>query len=66
MVGLEVDHPDHSPEQRARYRAMASSLDLVATGGSDCHGLRYDPVRLGTMLCEPEAFTALRVLGATR
>jgi predicted metal-dependent phosphoesterase TrpH len=60
MVGLEVDHTDHTPEQRAIYRAMAERLGLVATGGSDCHGTRYDPIRLGTSLCDPEQFAALR------
>ena len=60
MGGLEVDHPDHAPEVRDRYRALADRLGLVATGGSDCHGTRYDPVRLGTCLCDPDAFAALR------
>jgi 3',5'-nucleoside bisphosphate phosphatase len=60
MRGLEVDHPDHTPETRDRYRALADRLGLVATGGSDCHGTRYDPVRLGTCLCDPDAFAALR------
>lgn len=62
MRGLEVDHPDHTPEVRERYRTLAGELGLIATGGSDCHGTRYDPVRLGTSLCEPEAFAALRAL----
>lgn len=60
MTGLEVDHTDHTPEQRATYRAMAERLGLVATGGSDCHGARYDPIRLGGSLCDPEQFAALR------
>ena len=60
MRGLEVDHPDHTPEDRARYRALADRLGLIATGGSDCHGSRYDPVRLGSSLCDPRAFVALR------
>jgi len=46
MGGLEVDHPDHDDEQRARYRAMAERIDLVPTGASDCHGARYG-YRLG-------------------
>lgn len=64
MAGLEVDHPDHTPEQRARYRALADRLGLVATGGSDCHGTRYDPIRLGSSLCAPESYSSLRALAA--
>ena len=60
MRGLEVDHPDHTPETRDRYRTLADRLGLIATGGSDCHGTRYDPVRLGSSLCDPEAYVALR------
>jgi predicted metal-dependent phosphoesterase TrpH len=60
MVGLEVDHPDHDEEQRARYRAMAERLGLIVTGSSDCHGTRYDPIRLGCATTDPEQFAALR------
>ena len=60
MVGLEVDHPDHDDAQRARYRAMAERLGLIITGSSDCHGTRYDPVRLGCATTAPEMFEALR------
>jgi predicted metal-dependent phosphoesterase TrpH len=53
MAGLEVEHPDHAPEQRTRYRALADRLGLVPTGASDCHGARYG-FRLGveTTPCE--------------
>jgi hypothetical protein len=60
MGGLEVDHPDHDEDKRAHYRALAERLGLVPTGGSDCHGERYEPVRLGSSLCDRDAFTALR------
>jgi hypothetical protein len=62
MQGLEVDHTDHDPEARARYRRLAERLGLIPTGGSDCHGDRYDPIRLGTSVCDPDAFAALRSL----
>ena len=62
MVGLEVDHTDQDFEQREHYRKLADRLVLIPTGGSDCHGTRYDPVRLGTALCDPVAFAALREL----
>lgn len=60
MAGLEVDHPDQDEEARARYGAMAERLGLVRTGSSDCHGDRYDPVRLGCNTTTPEAFAELR------
>lgn len=60
LAGIEVDHTDHTPDERERYRELAGRLGLVATGGSDCHGLRYVPIRLGGALCRPEDFAALR------
>lgn len=60
MAGLEVDHPDHDVEQRATYRAMAERLRLVPTGASDCHGHRYEPVRLGCERTDAERFAELR------
>jgi 3',5'-nucleoside bisphosphate phosphatase len=60
MAGLEADHPDHTPEQRARYRELARELSVVATGSSDCHGTRYDPVRLGSVTTEPLQFAQLK------
>ena len=59
MAGLEVDHPDHDGEQRARYRGIASRLGLVATGASDCHGARYD-FRLGAETTTAELVAELR------
>jgi predicted metal-dependent phosphoesterase TrpH len=63
MQGLEVVHTDHDDVKRTHYRKLAARLGLVPTGGSDCHGDRYDPIRLGTSLCDPDAFAALRALG---
>lgn len=58
MVGLEVDHPDQDPAQRAHYREMAEHLDLVATGASDCHGERYG-YRMGCETTDAERFAEL-------
>jgi len=58
MAGLEVDHPDHDPDQRAHYRAMADRLGLIATGASDCHGARYD-YRMGVETTPGELVDAL-------
>lgn len=38
LAGIEYAHPEHSAAQRAYWRAVAASLGLVATGGSDWHG----------------------------
>lgn len=59
MAGLEVEHPDHDEEQRARYRAVAERLELVPTGASDCHGARYD-YRLGIETTPRELVDELR------
>jgi predicted metal-dependent phosphoesterase TrpH len=60
LDGIEARHPDHTPEMERRYRDMAARLGLVATGSSDCHGTRYDPVRLGSVTTDPEEFARLR------
>jgi 3',5'-nucleoside bisphosphate phosphatase len=65
MAGLEADHSDHTPEQREHYGDLAKRLGLVVTGGSDCHGTRYDPVRLGSVTTDPDRFRVLRSLAAS-
>jgi len=59
MVGIEVRHPDHDEEMRAKYAAMAERLDLVATAASDCHGERYG-FRMGEERTDAEAFAELK------
>ena len=39
LRGVEVHRPDHTPEQREEYGALADGLGLVAAGGSDFHGV---------------------------
>lgn len=60
LEGIESAHPDHDPEDEARYRELARRFDVIPTGSSDCHGTRYDPVRMGSVVTEPEDFEALR------
>ena len=60
LDGIECAHPDHPPGAEARYRAMARRLGIPATGSSDCHGTRFDPVRLGTVTTDPADFEALQ------
>ncbi|MGI5863772.1 MAG: PHP domain-containing protein [Myxococcales bacterium] len=45
LVGLEVVHPDHSPDDRAEAGRLAAELDLVPTAGSDFHGELIVPER---------------------
>ncbi|HXF69092.1 MAG TPA: PHP domain-containing protein [Thermoflexus sp.] len=50
LAGLEVFHPDHSPDDIARLMAIARTYDLIPTGGSDFHGPGPDGrILLGTM-----------------
>ena len=58
LAGLEVDHRDHSPEQRDRLSAIAIRLGLIRTGSSDYHGAGKLN-RLGENLTTPEAYAAL-------
>jgi predicted metal-dependent phosphoesterase TrpH len=38
LAGLEVAHPDHDDAERIRLAALAATLGLVSSGGSDDHG----------------------------
>ena len=59
LAGLEVDHQDHSPDERERLRGLARDLDLVATGSSDHHGLGKTGHDLGCNLTAPEEYDRL-------
>lgn len=59
LVGIEVDHQDHSPAERAELRRLAHDLDLVATGSSDFHGTGKRDHELGCNTTEPEALERL-------
>jgi predicted metal-dependent phosphoesterase TrpH len=58
LAGLEVEHPDHDPDDRAHAAALARDLDLIATGSSDYHGANK-ATRLGECLTDPEQFERL-------
>jgi 3',5'-nucleoside bisphosphate phosphatase len=61
LVGLEVDHPDHGPDDRAHAAGLARDLGLIGTGSSDYHGSNKT-TRLGQCLTEPEAYERLLAL----
>jgi predicted metal-dependent phosphoesterase TrpH len=62
LAGLEVDHPDHPPDRRARLRAIAERLDLVVTGSSDHHGAGKRDHALGVNTTAPEQYERLLAL----
>jgi predicted metal-dependent phosphoesterase TrpH len=45
LDGVEVHHADHPPTQRRVFLEWAKALDLVATAGSDFHGMKVAPDR---------------------
>ena len=59
LDGIEAAHPEHTPEMELAYVEMALRWGLFWTGASDCHGTRYDPVRLGSRTTAPDQFERL-------
>ncbi len=62
LAGLEVDHRDHLPEDRARLREIAASHDLLVTGSSDYHGTGKQNL-LGENTTGPAAFERIEAEG---
>jgi 3',5'-nucleoside bisphosphate phosphatase len=58
LAGLEVSHPDHDRSQRLRLAALAASLGLAVSGGSDDHG-SLTGHRLGCETVTPAAYEQL-------
>lgn len=49
LDGVEVIHPSHSADDRARLLALADHFGLVPSGGSDSHGASEGSRMLGAM-----------------
>lgn len=49
LMGLEVYYPEHSQGMVNFYRELATKNNLLATGGSDCHGKAKPEARLGSI-----------------
>lgn len=50
--GVEAFHPRHAPARSARLQSWAHANNLLATGGSDCHGmLKGEPLLGRVELC---------------
>ncbi|WP_018254336.1 PHP domain-containing protein [Salinispora mooreana] len=64
LAGLEADHEDHTPAERAHVRALAADLGLLVTGASDFHGA-HKTVRLGAFTTDPQAYERIVAAGVT-
>ena len=65
LAGIEVDHPDHDPPTRERFRALAARKGLVATGSSDYHGNDHGG-RIGENTTAPDVLDELEQLASRR
>lgn len=66
LRGLEVYHPDHSPADVAKYERLAERYGLLATGGSDFHGLRGNKPYHGELGSQPVGEDVVEQLKAMR
>jgi len=62
LLGIEVDHPDHSEAERAHLRGLAADLGLITTGSSDYHGTNKT-TPIGACTTDPAQFEALLAAG---
>ena len=60
LDGIEVIHPSHSADDRARLLALADHFGLVPSGGSDSHGATEGSRTIGAMAV-PAAWLALQL-----
>ena len=63
LAGLEVFHPDHDDSKRHSLLDLATSLDLIATAGSDDHG-SFTGSRLGSETSDEETVDRLLELAS--
>lgn len=49
LEGIECYHTKHNPATVVHYLALARQLDLLVTGGSDCHGMAKGKPTIGTV-----------------
>lgn len=59
IIGLEVYHGSHDRATRERYAHLANSLGLIATGGSDFHGVDTEGEPIGSVDVPESAVSAL-------
>ncbi len=63
LAGVEVDHPDHTSDDRAALRDLAATCNLLITGSSDYHGTNKTAC-LGQETTDPEMLEWIEELAA--
>jgi 3',5'-nucleoside bisphosphate phosphatase len=63
LIGIEVNHRDHTPDAVRHLRGLARALGLLVTGSSDYHG-DGKLNRLGENVTEPEVLEEIEALGS--
>jgi predicted metal-dependent phosphoesterase TrpH len=58
LTGIEVNHPQQDTEARTALTALAASLGLVPSGGSDDHG-ELTGYRIGTEIAPQGSYQRL-------
>lgn len=64
LAGVEVDHPDHTGDDRTVLRDFAATLDLLVTGSSDYHGSNKTAY-LGQETTDPQMLERIEGLAAS-
>ena len=59
LDGIEVDHRDHSPDEKSALIKLANENNLIMTGASDYHG-NGKLNKLGEFTTNPEQWEKLR------
>jgi len=49
IKGIEVYHSKHSKNDSAKYEKIAKDYNILAVGGSDCHGMGKGRILMGTV-----------------
>lgn len=60
LMGLEVYYPEHSQAMINYYLDLAKKLNLLVTGGSDCHGSAKPEVKIGSLKVSYELVEKLK------
>jgi predicted metal-dependent phosphoesterase TrpH len=60
LGAIEVFHPDHGPDEEARFGALARELGLATTAGSDFHGTPEGRKNPGSVVGDAAMLAALR------